>query len=172
MSIGANTTKNGVTTTSNPNMGMLLIVDGVNLGHNYDINSINVSNIETIEVYKGANASIYGMDGGAGALVITTRQGGTDLNDIQAVGILPITVAGFYKAREFYTPGYEHPDDQLKHPDLRSTIFWKPELVTGKDGNASFDFYNADGAGTYRVVVEGIDEKGNLGRQVYRYKVE
>jgi hypothetical protein len=55
---------------------------------------------------------------------------------------------------------------------LRSTILWKPELVTGKDGNASFEFYNADGTGSYRIVVEGIDDKGNIGRQVYRYKVE
>jgi hypothetical protein len=45
-------------------------------------------------------------------------------------------------------------------------------LVTDKDGNASFDYYNADGTGSYRIVVEGIDDKGNIGRQVYRYKIE
>jgi uncharacterized protein YfaS (alpha-2-macroglobulin family) len=54
----------------------------------------------------------------------------------------------------------------------RSTIFWNPELLTDKDGNASIDFYNADASGSYRVVIEGIDEKGNLGRQVYRYIVK
>ena len=55
---------------------------------------------------------------------------------------------------------------------LRSTIYWKPELATDKDGKASFDFYNADGTGTYRVTIEGIDEKGNLGRQTFTYKVQ
>jgi hypothetical protein len=44
--------------------------------------------------------------------------------------------------------------------------------VTHNEGKASFGFFNADGKGTYRVVVEGIDSDGNLGRQVYRYKVE
>jgi len=44
--------------------------------------------------------------------------------------------------------------------------------VTDKDGNASFEYYNAYGTGTYRVVIEGIDDKGNLGRQVYRYSVK
>jgi len=34
------------------------------------------------------------------------------------------------------------------------------------------EFYNADGQGSYRIVIEGMDEKGNIGRQVYRYKVE
>jgi hypothetical protein len=98
---------------------------------------------------------------------------GLQAKDIIAMGILPITVQGYYKAREFYSPKYES-NITNNHPDLRSTIYWKPELTTNKDGNASFDFYNADvnGTGTYRIVLEGIDEKGNIGRQVYRYRVE
>ena len=60
----------------------------------------------------------------------------------------------------------------VNHPDLRSTIYWAPELVTDKEGNASIEFNNADGRGTYRVVIEGVDEKGNIGRQVLNYKVE
>lgn len=55
---------------------------------------------------------------------------------------------------------------------MRTTIYWNPEVVTDKDGNALIDYYNAGGAGSYRIVVEGMDAEGNLGRQVYRYKVE
>ena len=88
-----------------------------------------------------------------------------------SIGILPITPKGYYKAREFYAPKYDHTENSFNREDLRSTIYWKPELVTDKDGNASFDYYNADGTGSYRLIIEGIDENGNLGRQVYRYKV-
>ena len=46
-------------------------------------------------------------------------------------------------------------------------------LLNQTDG---FDFemkyYNADGTGNYKIVIEGIDSNGNLGRQVYRYKVQ
>jgi uncharacterized protein YfaS (alpha-2-macroglobulin family) len=56
--------------------------------------------------------------------------------------------------------------------DLRSTIYWQPDIITDKEGKASFEYFNADGKGTYRVVIEGIDADGNLGRQVYRYQVE
>jgi hypothetical protein len=151
---------------------MLVVIDGVQMG-NYPINHLNPNDIETIEVYEFGNAAIYGFNSGNGVLIITTRQGGDeDPKDIQALGILPITVNGFYKAREFYLPKYDHPNDSFNRPDLRSTIFWKPEIVTDKDGNASFDYYNADGTGTYRVVVDGIDNNGNLGRQVYRYEVK
>ena len=151
---------------------MLIMIDG-SLVDGSIIDDINVNNIETIEVLKGANAAIYGFNSGAGVLIITTRKGsGLVTKDIASTGILPITVIGFYKAREFYSPKYEHPNNIVNRPDLRSTIYWKPEIQTDKDGNASFDYYNADGTGDYRVVIEGIDDKGNLGRLVYRYKVE
>lgn len=150
---------------------MLVMIDGTEL-QGSDLSLINPNDVETVEVLKYANAGIYGMQGGNGVLVITTKRGaGTDAKDIASVGILPITVQGFHKIREFYSPRYES-DTVNKHPDLRSTIYWKPELVTDKDGNASFDYYNADGRGLYRIVIEGVDEKGNIGRRVYRYKVD
>ena len=79
---------------------------------------------------------------------------------------------GFYKAREFYSPQYDNPHTNQKMADLRSTIYWNPNIITDKDGKASFSYFNADGKGTYRMVIEGIDADGNLGRQVLRYKVE
>jgi len=45
-------------------------------------------------------------------------------------------------------------------------------VLTDANGSASFDFFNADGAGTYRAVIQGIDKDGNIGWYVYRYKVQ
>jgi TonB-dependent SusC/RagA subfamily outer membrane receptor len=141
---------------------MYVVVDGSPFTGGID--NINPNSVETVEVLKGPNASIYGMQGGAGVMVITTRQNDSnsfESNNRSALGSLQFTPKGFYKAREFYSPKYEN-----------TTIFWSPELITNKDGNASFEYYNADGHGTYRLVIEGIDNAGNVGRQVYRYKVE
>ena len=55
---------------------------------------------------------------------------------------------------------------------MRSTISWNPNIITDKDGKASFEYFNNDTKGTYRVVIEGIDDDGNLGRQVYKYEVK
>ncbi|HEY4324070.1 MAG TPA: hypothetical protein VGN20_08790 [Mucilaginibacter sp.] len=157
-----------------PAMGHgLIVVDGMSMPPGFSIDDLNPNDIETIGAVYYANASIYGVRGGRGVWLITTKRGkGSDSKDIASVGILPITAKGFYKAREFYSPKYDSPNLANNHPDFRSTIFWKPELVTDKDGNTSFEYYNADGTGTYKIVVEGIDNEGNLGRQVYRYKVE
>jgi hypothetical protein len=147
---------------------MLIVWNGNEMPASFDINAINTGSIENIEVITDPTASSPDYDG----VIIVNTAFGLRLKDISSTGILPINVDGFYKAREFYAPRYDRQDNNLKRADLRSTVYWKPELQTGKDGKASFGFFNADGTGTYRVVVEGIDDKGNLGRQVYRYKVE
>lgn len=136
------------------------------------IDNINPVSVETVELLKGPNASMYGVDGGAGVLVITSRKRmSSGISNNRTLGSLSFPVNGFYVAREFYSPKYDVKAANNK-PDLRCTILWLPELATDKDGNASFEYYNSDGKGTYRIVVEGVDEKGNIGRQVYRYKVE
>ena len=115
---------------------------------------------------------MYGVNGGAGVLVITSRKRqSTEGVSTRTLGSLSFQVRGFYVAREFYSPKYEV-NTKINKPDLRSTIIWISELRTDKDGKAMFEYYNADGPGTYRVVAEGIDDKGNIGRTVYRYQVK
>jgi len=61
----------------------------------------------------------------------------------------------------------------MQLPDLRTTVYWNPTVITDKvTGKASFDFYNSDGKGTYRAVIEGFDIDGNIAHYVYHYKVE
>ncbi|HUZ59314.1 MAG TPA: TonB-dependent receptor plug domain-containing protein, partial [Hanamia sp.] len=159
---------------------MIVVIDGIEMNRMsssgqplpVNVDEIPSSQVETIEVLRSGSAGIYGLGSGNGVLIITTKEGGEDPEDIVSVGILPIAPMGFYKAREFYSPKYDHTNENSNQPDLRSTIYWNPEIKTGKDGNASFDYYNADGTGTYKVTIEGIDDNGNIGRLVYRYKVE
>ncbi|ASU36488.1 hypothetical protein [Mucilaginibacter xinganensis] len=139
---------------------MKIIVDEREMRADFDLNSLSASRIDKIE----------SITGGVGVLLITTKYG-LQPEDIISTGFLAIKANGLYKAREFYSPKYESTISS-KFADLRITIFWKPEVITDKYGNASFEYFNADGKGDYRVVVEGIDDKGNLGRQVYRYKVQ
>ena len=68
--------------------------------------------------------------------------------------------------------GKGRPLHSLQGKSADSGIYWNPNIITNKDGKAAFEFFNADTKGTYRVVIEGIDSDGNLGRQVFRYKVE
>ncbi|GAA4808233.1 hypothetical protein GCM10023231_41900 [Olivibacter ginsenosidimutans] len=79
---------------------------------------------------------------------------------------------GFSMVREFYSPRYDRGPEEAKQADRRSTIYWNPDLRTDKTGRTSFGYFNAGRPGTYRVVIEGLNSKGQLGRKVLRYTVE
>ncbi|MEO6976957.1 MAG: TonB-dependent receptor, partial [Mucilaginibacter sp.] len=161
------TFKNGV-----PQVGAL-VIDGTFVDVETFLD-LRPDDIEGIEVIRRAHyGAIYGSRMANGGLIITTKRA-KKLNEFYryAPGVVTYMPKGFYKAREFYSPQYDNPHTNQKMADLRSTIYWNPNIITDKDGKASFEYFNADGKGTYRVVVEGIDADGNLGRQVFRYKVE
>jgi len=154
---------------------MKVIIDGTMQENEANLlDNIIVGDVESVEVLDNMHTTaIYGTQGSGGLFVITLKRGRKQNNYYHySPGVVTYMPKGFYLAKEFYSPQYDNPQTNQKMADLRSTIYWNPTVVTGQDGKASFEFFNADGRGTYRVVVEGIDVEGNLGRQVYRYKVD
>jgi hypothetical protein len=65
---------------------------------------------------------------------------------------------------EFYSPDYS--TNLLKEsriPDFRNTLYWDPDLHTGKDGKTETEFYTSDESVSYTIVVEGISPDGKRG---------
>lgn len=153
---------------------MLIVVDDTAMPEGTSIDNYSAAEVENISILKNTDAAIYGVRGANGVMILKLRKrvGTAVANKSISPGLLYFTADGFYKARAFYSPVYEGEQQTGNKPDARSTIYWNPDVITDKDGNASFDFYNADGKGTYRLVIEGIDEAGNIGRSVFTYRVQ
>jgi len=139
------------------------------------LNNVVVANIATIEVLKSSSyLNIYGSNASGGALVITTKIG-NEGNDVyaskSAPGVIYTRFNGFYKAKQFYLPKYNY-TGATTQSDTRTAIYWNPYITTDNTGAIPIEFYNSDIKGVYRAVVEGIDNDGNIGRCVYRYRVE
>ncbi len=152
---------------------MALFIEGAQVSMS-ELDDINPFDIYSIEVLTSITyLSMYGSNAPNGALIITLKHGAdpVDLTRISVDGLITYKFKGFYKAREFYTPKYNS-TSTARVSDARKTIYWSPSIITGANGKASFEYFNAGSPGTYRVVIEGIDVDGNLGRQVFRYKVE
>ncbi|HTK20023.1 MAG TPA: hypothetical protein VL442_10935, partial [Mucilaginibacter sp.] len=138
------------------------------------MNSVPVSDIASVEIITDASlAAIYGVRGAGGVIIVTTKR----WNDYQSANgfkanFVYFSPTGFYKARTFYSPKYDSPKTNMQFSDLRTTIYWNPFVNTDPTGKAQFEFFNADSKGTYRIVIEGMDNRGHLGRQIYTYKVE
>ena len=47
---------------------------------------------------------------------------------IDVPGIKTARIAGFYKAREFYSPNYSEASMSTTELDYRTTLFWDPKV--------------------------------------------
>ena len=150
---------------------MTIILDGMNM-EDFLLDDINVFDIETIEVLKNiGNTAIYGSSGGGGVLVITTKRGGgTSSVSTYAPGIITYNPKGYAISRSFYSPRYDTKPDSK--PDLRTTVYWNPSIISDEKGSFKLDYFNTDEPGLYRVLIEGIDFMGNLARKTFTYQVK
>ncbi|MES2829522.1 MAG: carboxypeptidase-like regulatory domain-containing protein [Bacteroidota bacterium] len=145
--------------------------------------SVNAEEIENVEVFPrddmGTIDRLYNTNG---LMIINTKAKpkGTkmSLEDLKKLlpeaNLLKFKPKGFAKQREFYSPKYVNAANSYNLTDLRTTIYWNPKLTTAATipEPLSLEYFNADGAGTYKVTVEGVDKKGNVARSVYRYTVK
>ncbi|MGV3508546.1 MAG: carboxypeptidase-like regulatory domain-containing protein [Sphingobacteriaceae bacterium] len=160
---------------------MQIFYNGMPVDVNY-LNSINSAEIESVEIFlKDQLGTVNRTYQSNGALVINSKrvEKAKKMSSDEIRRLLPkpgeikFTPAGYSVTREFYSPKYGAPSAEIIGSDLRTTIYWDPKVKTDKTtGNTMVEFYNADGKGTYKVIVEGLDALGHLGRQIYRYKVE
>jgi hypothetical protein len=124
--------------------------------------------IAKVEVVR-TNRAMVNFLSGPGVLILTKL--GTTRKEYNP-STVNISPKGFNKVREFYSPRYDRSNNVNNQPDLRTTVYWNPYLKTDETGKTSINFFNADRPGTYRLVVEGINADGQLGRQVFRYTVD
>ncbi|KQC00429.1 carboxypeptidase-like regulatory domain-containing protein [Pedobacter sp. Hv1] len=145
-----------------------------------DINTVMANELESVEIFlRDPLGTVDRLYNTSGVLVINTKKKpvGRKISKQELLDLFPkanvITYnpMGYSKEREFYSPKYL-PAAPVTSTDLRTTIYWNPKVVTDDKGNISLEFFNADGKGTYRAVVEGLDKNGNIGRSVLRYTVK
>jgi hypothetical protein len=146
-----------------------------------DLMTVNPANVDQVEVFNNEGLSgVNRMNNTAGVLVVSMKKAVAPKLDKELLNQLltpqysavNFTPKGYYMARSFYSPKYDASKEGSFGGDLRTTIYWNPKVITDKaTGAATFDLFNADGTGTYRAIIEGIDSEGNIGRTVYRYTV-
>ena len=57
---------------------------------------------------------------------------------------------------EFQVPDYEaYPTTEL---NMRSTVYWNPNIFTDANGTATFSFFTSDVAGEFEIVAQGLAE--------------
>jgi TonB-dependent SusC/RagA subfamily outer membrane receptor len=140
----------------------VIIVDEV-IWENVDLRDINIRDVESIEVMKGAEAAILGSRGAGGAIIINTKTGDITPKKGVRFNMKTLKPKGYRRTVEFYSPKYGT-EEQMRGVDRRTTIFWKPNVKIS-EGNAEFDFYTADAISVYSVIIEGVTTEGKIIRK-------
>ncbi|MCE5227594.1 MAG: hypothetical protein LLG05_17265 [Porphyromonadaceae bacterium] len=137
---------------------VLLLVNDIETDPEYigDIEAGDVLRIDLIQA-----TSTFGQKSAHGIISISTKSM-EGIAEKKRFNMAHITPLGYHQPVAFYSPVYDTQEaKENPAPDLRTTIYWNPNVVV-ENGNASFDFYAADQASVYSVIIEGVLSDGKI----------
>ncbi len=147
------------TNTINAGSSPIYVVDGLVMGNDFGFyNSINVNDVESIEVLKDASATaLYGSRGANGVIVVTTKKGRKGEGEISydgwigfsAMGHRPETMSAqqlFELRTEAYANGYMYNNPTANRQDyidntlMKTNIAFHDQEFEGYRSGKSYDW--------------------------------
>jgi hypothetical protein len=144
----------------------LILIDGLDVSSGrldpYEaLNTLPLSYVDRIDVLKSAGETgAYGVRGANGVISIITKTGDAIPPSKPENHSLSTKISGYDAARVFYSPKHSHSSESAFQPDLRTTLFWEPDIIIKSDKSLSVKYFNADNSAKIKVTVEGITNTG------------
>jgi hypothetical protein len=130
-----------------------VLIDGMPGVSADDLRFLNLDDVESISLFK--------LD----SMIVIRLKKWEDRKSQTPISLTKVTPLGYQKPAEFYVPKYDVDSVRLSEKaDLRTTIYWNPELETDSAGTVHVKFYTADPAKNYSVVLEGLSKSGEICR--------
>ena len=119
-------------------------IDGIFVNEDYDLDNIQMADVERVDVFKGGSTVIWGAIGGMGVISITTKKGDFKTDDVPLTNTKIFTTLG-YQVPESFTPNQRIP---VWLPSLRGRSFRLLLPSVCRLG--------------YRLVIEGVTSEGRI----------
>jgi hypothetical protein len=142
------------------------MIDGVFVNRNAFLN-LYPRDVERIEIFRGTSAAIFGLRGGTGVLLAYTRRPGYHGFE----DVLELSMLGYHETREFYSDYVSIPGAVIDETNER-TIYWEPDLQSGKDGVINMRLPIHHGVDKLKFTVEGAGFDGGLGFTQFTLDIE
>lgn len=143
-------------------------IAGLELENNWKYNDrYNFFFLTFEQIHAQIKATKVGLDWAY--VEITTRSGNGPFVK-HTPGIYLFKPLALTLPKDFYRPRYVT-KEKKGLPDLRSTIHWEPDLITGLDGKATVSFYTSDSAGGYSLIMEGCSMEGDIGTKIEKLRI-
>ena len=96
-------------------------------------------------------------------LFVYTKPGYSLYPAANRLDFIQFTPLGYHEPVEFYQPRYEVEEERrLPEPDERPTLYWNPTVRLCPGKSEVLKFYTSDREGPFRIVLEGITDKGEV----------
>jgi hypothetical protein len=106
---------------------------------------------------KGIPHYAFGYSDGAISIILKDDK---DIVNNSAYHSVNVKFSGFNEPRIFYSPRHHTKLESDYKPDLRTTLFWEPNIKVENNKEVFLNYYNSDNASKVKVIVEGITSKG------------
>ena len=100
---------------------------------------------------------IFGYSDGAISIILKDDK---DIVNNFVYHSVNVRFSGFNEPRIFYSPKHHTTLESDYKPDLRTTLFWEPNIVLENNKEVLLNYYNADNPSKVKVIVEGITTGG------------
>jgi hypothetical protein len=138
----------------------LILIDG-NQATFDDLVRMPLFIVDRIDVLKSRFATnIYGFLGVGGVINLITKAGGVPAVYKPVEYSANHKISGYCVSRIFYSPKHLPDSNSDLNPDLRSTLYWNPDINLEDNKEIILNYYNGDNSSMVRLVTEGITSNG------------
>jgi hypothetical protein len=124
-----------------------------------DIRNTPMMDVEYVKVYDPSMGGAFGAYGGV--ISVYTKRGKGFSFDDKNNKMLPLP--GYTPVKEFFSPDYATAATAVSKPDLRTTLYWNPNIVMDNEKHEYIiKFYNNDVTRKFKIVLEGMNFDGKL----------
>ncbi len=120
-----------------------IAIDGVILEGDYDLDCVEMSDVERVDVFKTGQTVIWGARGGAGVISITTKKG----------DFVPQQASEYLNQKKVTLLGYQRP---APYKPSAQTIYWNPAI---RSDVISFPMPKD---GCLGICIEGVTSLGRI----------
>jgi hypothetical protein len=138
----------------------LVLIDG-NKATFEDLLLMPVSIIDRIDVLKLVSSTvIFGLQGYNGVINLITKAGGVPGVYKPVNYSVNLKISGYDAPRIFYSQQHLPDSNSDLNLDLRSTLYWNPDINLEGIKKIILNYYNGDNSSLIRIIAEGITTTG------------
>lgn len=134
----------------------LFLVDDAIVGKNSFL-TINMYEVDRLEVIKGANTASFGVMGSNGAILAYTKKG---VQQIQRK--FDFIIHGYSVPTDFMTHFLNIPAISTEDPKHIKTYYWNPQVSFDEKAEAKITFPITPADRELLIIMEGVDEQGRV----------